>query len=84
MLREIDEALSFDPLSRVQFRIPVGEGAAVSLLHELGRVLDIRYSDEFCDVEADVPESLRKRLAAFLKPPSPEPPAVVRQPSVRL
>jgi hypothetical protein len=32
----------------------------------LGRVVDIHYSGEFCDVEAEVPESLRLRLAAFV------------------
>ena len=66
LLRKIDEVLPFDPLSRVQFRFPIGEGASISLLHQLGRVLDVRYTERFCDVEAEVPESLRQRLAAFV------------------
>jgi GTP-binding protein HflX len=66
LLRKIDQVLPFDPLSRVQFRFPIHEGASISLLHELGRVLDIRYDDKFCDVDAEVPESLRHRLAAFV------------------
>jgi GTP-binding protein HflX len=66
LLKKIDEVLQFDPLSRVQFRFPIGEGASISLLHQLGRVLDIRYTERFCDVEAEVPESLRQRLAAFV------------------
>jgi len=36
------------------------------LLHELGRVVEIRYVDECCEVEAEVPESLRLRLAEFV------------------
>ncbi len=66
LLIKIDEVLPFDLLSRVQFRFPIGEGAGLSLLHELGRVLDVRYGDKFCEVDAEVPESLRQRLAAFV------------------
>ena len=36
------------------------------MLHELGRVLDVRYGEKFCNVDAEVPESLRQRLAAFI------------------
>jgi hypothetical protein len=28
--------------------------------------MDIRYSGEFCDVDAEVSESVQQRLAAFL------------------
>src|SRR5579859_5636701 len=66
LLAKIDDVLPFDLLSRVQFRFPVGEGAGLSLLHKLGRVLDVRYGETFCDVDAEVPESLRQRLAAFV------------------
>jgi GTP-binding protein HflX len=66
MLGKIDEILPFDPVARVQFRFPLAEGASISLVHELGRVVDIRYTGEFCDVEAEVPESLRFRLAEFV------------------
>jgi GTP-binding protein HflX len=66
LIEKIDEILPFDPLSRVQFRFPLREGASISLLHELGRVISVRYSNEFCDVDAEVPQSLRQRLAAFV------------------
>lgn len=66
LLDKIDEVLPFDPLLRVQFRFPLYEGANISLLHQLGRVISIRYSDRFCDVDAEVPSSLRQRLAAFV------------------
>jgi len=66
MLKKIDEILPFDPVTRVQFRFPLTQGANIALLHELGRVLEIRYSSDCCEVEADVPESLRLRLAEFV------------------
>jgi GTP-binding protein HflX len=66
LLTKIDEVLPFDPVSRVQFHFPIAEGAGISLVHQLGRVLEVRYTDGFCDVDAEVPESVRQRLAAFV------------------
>ncbi len=66
MLEKIDEIIPFDPVTRVRFRFPLTEGASISLVHELGRVIDIHYTGEFCEVEAEVPESLRSRLAEFV------------------
>jgi GTPase len=66
LLGKVDEILPFDPLSRVQFSFPIGEGASISLVHQLGRVIDIRYTDRYCEVEAEVPESLKQRLATFV------------------
>jgi GTP-binding protein HflX len=66
LLRKIDEVLPFDPVHRVQFRFPLTEGASIARLHELARVVEIRYAGDCCEVEADVPESLRQRLAEFV------------------
>jgi len=66
LLEKVDEILPFDPLSRVQFSFPIGEGASISLVHQLGRVIDIRYTDRCCEMEAEVPESLKQRLSAFV------------------
>jgi HD-like signal output (HDOD) protein len=41
----------------------VGDGATLALLHEFGRVLEKRYGEEWCEVEAEIPESLQRRLA---------------------
>ena len=62
LLEVIDKALPLDPVQRATFRIPVGDGAMLALLHEFGRVLSTRYSGNHCEVEADVPESLKRRL----------------------
>jgi GTP-binding protein HflX len=58
----IDEVLPLDPIVRSTFRIPAGDGATLALLHQFGRVLQTRYEDEFCEVVAEVPESLQRRL----------------------
>jgi len=66
LLAAIDEAVSSDAISRVRFRFPAGEGSSLHLLHEFGRVVETRYAGEYCEVEADVPESLKRRLASYL------------------
>jgi len=66
LLRKIDEILPFDPVTRVQFRFPLSEGVNIALLHQLARVVEIRYAGDCCEVEAEVPESLRLRLAEFV------------------
>jgi GTP-binding protein HflX len=66
LLQKVDEILPFDPLSRVQFSFPIGEGGSISLVHQFGRVIDIRYTDRCCEMEAEVPESLKQRLSAFV------------------
>jgi GTP-binding protein HflX len=62
LLALIDEVLPLDPISRVHLRVPAGDGATLAMLHEFGRVVESRYSGEFCEIEADVPESLRRVL----------------------
>ena len=62
----IDEAVPFDALETVRFRIPVRDGAAIALLHEHGRVRAEDYDGNLCEVEVDAPESLRRRLRRYL------------------
>lgn len=62
LLGVIDEALPLDPIVRLTLRVPHTDGATLSLLHQFGRVLETRYTGEYCEVEADVPESLKRRL----------------------
>lgn len=66
LLRKIDQILPFDLVQRVHFRFPLSEGANIALLHELARVVEIRYAGDCCEVHADVPKSLRLRLAEFV------------------
>ena len=37
-LREIDEKIGLDPVSRERFRLPLGEGGPLNLLHERAAV----------------------------------------------
>ena len=62
LLAAIDAILPLDPIVRAEFHLPPGGGPALAMLHEFGRVIDIRYSQDGCDVIADAPESLRRKL----------------------
>jgi GTP-binding protein HflX len=64
LLAAVDEALPLDPVVRTTFVLPAGDGATLALLHEFGRVLSTRYIGETCEVEAEVPESIQRRLDA--------------------
>ena len=67
LLRAIDETVPLDPVTRENFRIPAGDGATLAMLHQFGRVLEARYSGEWCHVVAEIPESLKRRLKAHRK-----------------
>jgi GTP-binding protein HflX len=56
--------LPLDPIVRASFRLPASDGATLALLHEFGKVLATQYSGEDCEIEAEIPESLQRRLAA--------------------
>jgi 50S ribosomal subunit-associated GTPase HflX len=62
----IDKLLPLDPISRVRFQIPASDGAVINLLHERGRVLRRGYREEICEIEAEVPESVKRGLARFV------------------
>ena len=62
LLAAIDEALPLDPLVRASFRLPAADGASIALLHEFGRVLETRFDGDVCEIEAEIPESLTRRL----------------------
>ena len=63
LLAAIDQALLLDPIVRAKFRLPVSDGATLAMLHALGRVFDVRYTGQECEVDAEVPESVQRRLS---------------------
>ena len=65
LLEVIDKRLILDPVVRQRFRLPLGEGRALHLLHDRAAVLSKRYGDNYCEVVADAPQSLRNHLAEF-------------------
>jgi GTP-binding protein HflX len=64
LLAAIDGVLPMDPLVRTRLDLDAGDGATLAMLHEFGRVLSTRYEENRVVVEADVPESLERRLRA--------------------
>jgi GTP-binding protein HflX len=65
LLARIDRVLPLDPIVRAHFRLPAGGGSTLATLHEFGRVLQTKFEADYCDVEADIPESLERRLRHF-------------------
>lgn len=62
----IDRLLTLDPVSHAVFRLPATDGGLLHLLHERARVLATRYSGDICEVEAEVPQSVRNELEPYL------------------
>ena len=62
LLAEVDGALPLDPIVQTTLRLDAGDGATLALLHQFGRVLSTRYEGELCEVQAEIPESLKRRL----------------------
>jgi GTP-binding protein HflX len=63
LLAAIDEAVALDPIVRTTLDLEVADGATLALLHACGRVLETQYSGDRVVVEAEIPESLQRRLA---------------------
>lgn len=66
LLTAIDRELALDPVSHARFRLPASDGSLIHLLHERAKVLASRYEGAFCEIEAEVPESVKRRLTRFI------------------
>jgi GTP-binding protein HflX len=62
LLAAIDDVLPLDPIVHTTLDLDPSDGATLALLHEFGRVLETRYSGDRVQVEAEIPESLQRRL----------------------
>ncbi len=69
LLLRIDAMMPVDPLVHLHLRIPVSDGRHLSLVHACGRVLQSQVLDGHMDIEAELPESLARRLEDFVSPP---------------
>jgi len=65
LLDTIDRALQLDPIERIRVRIEASNGAALHLLHEYARVYSKEFIDDYCELEADAPASVRRQLAQY-------------------
>jgi GTP-binding protein HflX len=63
LLQAIDEVLPLDPIVHTTLHLPPGDGATLAMLHEFGRVLSTRYTEEGSEIEVEIPISLERRLA---------------------
>jgi GTP-binding protein HflX len=66
LLKKIDEVLPLDPVSPCVFRFPISEGGPLHMLHEHALVTATNYTGDACEVEAMVPESIKRRLRDYL------------------
>ena len=66
LLELIEDAVPSEEVQIDRFRIPAGQGADISLIHEVGKVVDVEYHDGVCEIEAAVPANLRERLLPYL------------------
>jgi GTP-binding protein HflX len=66
LLDRIDQALSEDALSRVRLRIPQKEGKALAMLEAGSRIYSRAYKDGAVEMEAEIPESLARRVKQWV------------------
>jgi GTP-binding protein HflX len=62
LLRRVDESMAVDPIRRLRFSVPLADGRTLALVHGLGRVLHSELRDSEMFIDAEVPESLVRRL----------------------
>jgi GTP-binding protein HflX len=62
LLARIDQAMPVDPLVRLELSVPLADGRTLALVHALGRVLRSEVRDTQMAIEADLPESVARRL----------------------
>jgi GTPase len=62
LLRRVDEAIAVDPVRRLRFSLPLSDGRKLALVHGFARVLHSELRDSKMFIDAEVPESLVRRL----------------------
>ena len=66
LLDRIDQVLSEDAPSRVRLHIPQKEGKALALLEARARIYTRAYRDGSVELEAEVPESLARKIKEWV------------------
>ena len=66
LLDRIDQVLSEDAPSRVRLHIPQKEGKALAMLEARARIYAREYRDGAVDLEAEIPESLARRMKPWV------------------
>ncbi|HMK28900.1 MAG TPA: GTPase HflX, partial [Terriglobales bacterium] len=66
LLDRVDELLQQDAVSRVRLVVPQREGKVLSMIEAGARVFSRTYHDGLVEMEAQAPESLLRKLKAFV------------------
>ena len=66
LLDRIDKMIEEDKVSRVHLRIPQSEGKMLALLEARARIYSRKYKDGAVEMEVEAPESVVRRVRAFL------------------
>jgi GTP-binding protein HflX len=64
LLRRIDQTMPVDQVVRLELCVPLADGRTLALVHALGRVLRSEVRDTQMALEAELPESVARRLKA--------------------
>lgn len=75
LLQRIDQEMPVDPVVRMQLTVPLSEGRTLALIHGLGRVAASEVRDAAMWIDAEVPESVARRLESFRAADSGDSPA---------
>ncbi|MGH9735763.1 MAG: GTPase HflX [Candidatus Acidiferrales bacterium] len=69
LLRLIDQVMPFDPLVKLRLYVPTSDGRSLSVVHGCGRVLHHEISNGYFVLDAEIPQSLTRRLEEFRREP---------------
>ncbi len=67
LVAALDQALPLDPIQRHRLRIPHAEGRILHLVHQHARVLAELHLADATELDAELPESLLRRLQPYLQ-----------------
>ncbi len=68
LLSRIDAAMPVDPILHLRFTLPIDDGRSIALVHALGRVLHSEVQESRMSIEAELPESVARRLQIYPEP----------------
>jgi GTP-binding protein HflX len=68
LLRRIDDAMPIDPVLHLRFELPLEDGRSIAMVHAMGRVLRSEVHDSAMSMEAELPESVARRLKIKTSP----------------
>lgn len=62
LLRRVDQAMPVDPTVEMTLRMPLTEGRKLALIHAMGKVIRSEVDDTNMFLDAEIPESIVRRL----------------------